>query len=293
MNAFSRFHPAALMTYFVMVLLVLMFLPHPVLSLTALLGAALFVGTWMSGRDCLRDVGFYLPLFLLVALTNPLFSHQGVTPLFFMNGNAVTREAVWYGVQIAVILVAVMLWCKAYNAVMTSDKFLGLFGRVIPQMALVLSMALRYIPRLQRQARAFQRTQRAMGLYTSKSMTDRVRAAARVFSALIGWSLENAVETGRAMRARGYGVGRRTTYRELRFRWGDAALMAGCVVCAVLIGVASAQGALRFYYYPRLAAAPYSAGGAVACAAFAVLNFFPFIFETEERWRWTYYRSKR
>ena len=49
-------------------------------------------------KAILSDMGFYLPLFLLVAVTNPLFSHNGVTPLFFMNGNPVTLEAVVYGV---------------------------------------------------------------------------------------------------------------------------------------------------------------------------------------------------
>lgn len=89
-------------------------------------------------------------MFLLVAVTNPLFSHNGVTPLFYLNGNPVTLEAFVYGAAIAVMVVGVMLWCRCYSAVMTSDKFLYLFGRAIPKLALVLSMALRFIPMFKR-----------------------------------------------------------------------------------------------------------------------------------------------
>lgn len=121
-------------------------------------------------KAILSDMGFYLPLFLLVAVTNPLFSHNGVTPLFFMNGNPVTLEAVVYGVFISVMVVGVLFWCKCYNEIMTEDKFLYLFGRIIPKMSLVLSMALRFVPMFKRQMKNVSRAQKAMGLYSQKAM---------------------------------------------------------------------------------------------------------------------------
>lgn len=96
----------------------------------------------------------------MIAVINPLFSHNGVTPLFFLNGNPVTLEAVLYGLDIAVMLVAVLYWFKGYNHVMTSDKFLFLFGRAIPRLALVLSTALRFVPLLKVQIRRVSRAQR-------------------------------------------------------------------------------------------------------------------------------------
>lgn len=82
------------------------------------------------------NIGFYVPLFLMVAVTNPLFSHNGVTPLFFLNGNPVTLEAFIYGIAIAVMVIAIIMWCKCCSEVMTSDKLLYLFGRVIPKLSL-------------------------------------------------------------------------------------------------------------------------------------------------------------
>lgn len=107
-------------------------------------------------------------------MVNPLFVHNGETILFFMNDNPITLEAFFYGMIVAVMIIAVMFWCKNYNEIMTSDKFIYLFGKVTPRLSLVLSMALRFIPLFRRQIGAISKTQKAMGLYSTESRTDRV-----------------------------------------------------------------------------------------------------------------------
>ena len=89
MKAFANYHPAVLLLYFLSVLLVGMFVTNPVLQLTMLLGAVLFC-LMLPHRS--GGAGFYVPMFLLVAVTNPLFSHNGVTPLFYLNGVRLRRR---------------------------------------------------------------------------------------------------------------------------------------------------------------------------------------------------------
>ena len=141
MNTFASYHPAVLMLYFIAVLLIAMFTQNPVLLALALLGGVSFCTLLERPKDFLHNMAFYIPLFLMIAITNPLFSHNGVTPLFFLNGNPVTLEAVLYGLDIAAMLVAVMYWFKCYNHIMTSEKILFLFGKVIPKLSLLLSTA--------------------------------------------------------------------------------------------------------------------------------------------------------
>ena len=133
MKAFANYHPAVLLLYFLSVLLVGMFVTNPVIQPTMLLGAVLFCIMCTPSCRSAGGIAFYVSMFLLVAVTNPLFSHNGVTPLFYLNGNPVTLEAFVYGAAIAVMVVGVMLWCRCYSAVMTSDKFLYLFGLRHPQ----------------------------------------------------------------------------------------------------------------------------------------------------------------
>lgn len=292
MKAFSSVHPIILMVYFLSVLAITMFITNPIIELLTLSGSILFCIMLTDRKEKREDLKFYLPLMFLITITNPLFSHNGQTPLFFMNGNAVTLEAIIYGVAIAVMVVAVMLWCKSYSHIMTSDKFIYLFGRVIPKLSLVMSMALRYIPMLKRQSHKVNRAQKAMGLYTSKSYADRIRSALRVFSVLIGWSLENAVETGKSMKARGYGLKGRTNYSNFQFKKSDAVLLGVNIVLMILTVIGIVSEKLDFAYYPKITQLQFSVIAMISYVSFAILAYMPFFIEVEEVVRWKYYRSK-
>ena len=292
MKAFKSIHPATAMFYFLSVLLVAMFTNHPVLLIEALAGAVCFFTILERGKGFLRNIAFYVPLFILIAVTNPLFSHNGVTPLFFMNGNAVTKEAILYGAAIAVMLIAVIHWFKCYSLIMTSDKFLYLFGKAIPKLSLILSMALRVIPMYRKQIKRVNRTQKAMGLYTSKSFIDKFRSASRVFYIMIMWSLENAVETGESMRARGYGLKGRTNFSLFRFTQRDGVVLGMSAVLTATVLAGQILGGSDFYFYPRITAIGTSWSSLLIYFAFGTLTLLPFIMEMEENLKWTYFVSK-
>ena len=115
MRAMGKVHPLPLFAYFIVILLFSMFLRNPVIVLLSLLGSGAFAATLTDKREKLNDLKFYIPLSVLIAVTNPLYSHNGRTPLFFVNGNAFTLEAVEYGVFIAAMIIAVLLWSKNFN----------------------------------------------------------------------------------------------------------------------------------------------------------------------------------
>ena len=292
MKAFSKLHPTVLLAYFAVMLAFSMFIRNPVTVGLSLCGAAAFCAMLTDAKEKLNDLKFYIPLTVLITVTNPLFSHNGRTPLFFLNGNAFTLEAIWYGVFIALMLIAVLLWSKSYSKIVTGDKFLYLFGRVLPKTALILSVALRYVPILKQQAQKTRDAQKTLGLYSTGSMADNAVSTAKVYSALVGWSLENAVETGRHMKARGWGRGKRTSFSVFRFRKADAAALAFIALAAVLVGLAAARGELTFSFYPAPTPLPLSAVPAAAYACFGALAFLPFLIETEELVRWSCLRSK-
>ena len=292
MKAFANVHPCVLLFYFLSVLVVAMFVTNPVLSVTALIGGILFCAMLEKRSAIPGDLGFYIPLFLLVAITNPLFSHNGVTPLFFLNGNPGTMEAFVYGAAIAVTVIGVMLWCKGYSRVMTSDKFLYLFGRVIPKLALVLSMALRFLPMFLRQMKKVRVAQKTMGLYAGRGFVDRIRSTGRVFLAMISWSLENAMETAASMKARGYGTHRRTNFSLFRFTPRDGMLLTVSVLLMGVTVVGMASGAVAFDFYPRISAVNLSPLSVTVYLAFGALSFLPFVMEVREAVVWTYYKSR-
>lgn len=292
MKFFSNFHPAALMLYFLVVLLVAMFSGNPVILVLALLGGGSFAWILSEPRERRSDLGFSLGMLVLVTLTNPLFSHNGVTPLFFLNGNPVTLEAIFYGLFMGLTVVSVIFWCKCYNKIMSTDKFLYLFGRAIPSLSLVLSMALRYVPMLKRQAVKVERAQKTMGLYASDSRFDRIRSKLMVFSSLVGWSLENAMEVSRSMRARGYGLSGHTSYSNYHYTSADFLLLGATVLAGGLYLCTAALDFGRFSFYPAITALDARPLALVQYIAFGLLSLAPALIETEETLRWNYSRSK-
>ena len=101
---------------------------------------------------------------VFAALVNPAFNHEGATILTYLpSGNPLTLESMLYGAAAAVMLASVVLWFSSYNEVMTSDKFVYLFGRVIPALSLVLSMSLRFIPKFKVQMQTVSEAQACIG----------------------------------------------------------------------------------------------------------------------------------
>ena len=289
---FSSIHPAAGALYFLSMLVITMFSSNPILTAIALTGGVLFFVHIEKHKRALKEFGFYLIMFILISVTNPLFSHNGVTPLFFLNGNPVTLEAAAYGINIALMLIAVIYWFKCFNVIMTEDKLLYLFGKISPKIALLISSALRFIPLFKTQAAKIRMAQKSMGLFACDTWTDKLKGVARVYSALITWALENAIDTGSSMKARGYGLKGRKHYSLFSFRKTDALFLASVAALDIIIFAAMAGGHMDFTFYPAITPPTPQIYNLTATAAFTVLSLLPFILEIKESLQWTYYKSK-
>ena len=128
-GVFGTYHPIVNMFYFIVVIGVAMFINHPII-LTVGLVASIFYSTFLVGfkQNMKFMATFVLPMILVVTIINPIFNHYGVTVLaYFSNGNAITLEAIVYGLVTGLMLAIVIMWFFCYVKVMTSDKFIYLF----------------------------------------------------------------------------------------------------------------------------------------------------------------------
>ena len=138
MDTFSGYHPLINFTYFVIVIGLSMFYMHPVFLALSLIGSVSY-SIYLKGRKTVKVFLFgMLPVCLLAAAANPLFSHAGATMLFYLkDGNPVTLESIVYGLASGLMLAGVISWFSVFHEVMTSDKFMYLFGKVIPAFSLL------------------------------------------------------------------------------------------------------------------------------------------------------------
>ena len=253
-DTFSSYHPAVNFLYFGLVLLFAMCLMHPV-CLGITLAAAVTYHVYLKGHKAARfSLLFMLPVMILAAVVNPAFNHEGTTILTYLpSGNPLTSESIWYGIAAAAMLAAVLSWFACYTEVMTSDKFVYLFGRVIPALSLVLSMTLRFVPRFKAQLDMVKEAQVSIGRDLAEgSVLQRLKKAVTVISIMITWALENAIETADSMRSRGYGLPGRTAFSIYRFDSRDKLAVCWLVFCGIVLGAGWAGGAFAWRYYPTV-----------------------------------------
>ena len=101
-----------------------------------------------------------------------------------------------------------------------------------------------------------------------------------MLSGLVDHALEGSVEMADSMVARGYGAGRRTTYRTYRLTRRDVALLG---VQAVLVAAMLMAGIPQARFVPNIAIEPVNWGFAAYCL-FLALPFALWI-GGELRWR--------
>jgi energy-coupling factor transport system permease protein len=290
MKSFSEYNPVVIAVWFFSVTGVAMFCNYPLLMLISLCGGVLFFVV-RNGFSHGKEHLFFWILFLILALANPLVSHNGKTVLFVMNHNPVTLEATLYGVNSAAMIIGVLYWFRSFTQIMTSEKLLYITGALSPKLALILSMALRFVPLFSRQSAKINSAQIAMGLYKDDNIIDDIKGKSRVFSILITWALENGIITADSMEARGFGVCCRTHLRRFRFCVRDIMML---VVTLMLLGVTSAAvgtDSLNFSFYPSITAEKPGFFGVMGIISYGLLVLLPIIIETEVSLRWKYLRS--
>ena len=148
--AFSMSHPAL---YMVLTLGLTMFSMQPVLIALSLAGGLAY---GFATRGAARTVGalrWQLPVILIIAVLNPLFSASGSTELFRIGMRAVYLESMMYGLCMGGLFVASVLWFEAAASMLGYDKVLALLGNATPVIALMISMCMRLIPQFLRRGR--------------------------------------------------------------------------------------------------------------------------------------------
>lgn len=269
--AFYRCHPLVNFTYFGAVVGVTMFSNHPAFL------AASFVMAWLysillRGKKAIAfNCMILLPTMLITILLNTLNVHNGVTVLFYLNGNRITLEAIVYGCAAALMLSSVMIWFSCFSTIMTADKFIYLFGRVAPVIALTLSMILRFIPLLQARFWEVSAAQRCMGRGGHTGWIPRVRQFGKSVSILIAWSLEASIESADSMEARGYGLRGRTSFHLFRLAGGERWLLAALLLLGGISAFACVQGYTSIYYYPTILLPPIRPVQGICLGAFCLL----------------------
>ncbi len=294
MNEFKTYHPIVNFVYFVFVIGFGCFFMHPV-CLCISLASGFTYSVMLKGKKAIKtNLIYMLPMIVAMALINPAFNHEGVTIIDYLpSGNPLTLESIVYGLSAATMIVSVICHFSCYNEVMTSDKFIYLFGKIIPAMSLIISMTLRFVPKFSAQLKVVANAQRCMGRDVSNgSIIKRAKNGLNILSIMTTWSLENAIETADSMKSRGYGVPGRTAFSIFTFDKRDKKALCLIFLLGIYTLVGNLMGGMYFRFFPSMKMAEVSVFGISVFVAYLLLCVCPIIIEIWEVRKWKALRSK-
>ena len=290
-DAFSGFHPAVNLAFFLAALSMTMVIQHPVYLLISMVSGCVYLLYLQGRKGFYRQVGYLLPILVMTAVMNPMFNHEGITVLCYLpNDNPITLEAACFGLASAVMMGAAIVWFNCCNTVFTSDKIIYLFGRVIPALSLLISMTLRFVPRFKNFLQSVLRTQRAM--HKPENKKEQLQQALSAFSATVSWAMEQSIVSADSMKSRGYGIGGRTAFSIYRFEKRDGAALG--ILALLCIGASAPHllGRMSWTYYPSLTGQLLGSVQILAYLCYGGMCNLPLMIDLLEDRKWNALRSK-
>ena len=263
MRHFDELHPVVLGIYFLSVIMPVMFTVSASMALAAF-AAGIFYEWYVMRKFPYAHILTGISLTIVMGVCNCIFSHDGTTELFFVNGRAITSEALCYGAVTGIMLSSVIVWFGIFSCIMTSDKIMLLF-RKMPRTALVISMVLKFVPQYVRRYHEVDEAQKVNGFSKDTGKSGILKKLSAVFT----WALENSMQTADSIIRRG---GEKCCIvRKKHFNMRDI-----IVLMAILIPL------------------PLLAGNTVLKMLCEILlGLIPLMWEGKEQLKWRLYASKK
>lgn len=243
-----RFDPRLKLVLTIAYIVLLFAASNPLgLALSILFLAVMYKVAKIPGKMILKSLKPILPIVIFTAVLNLFFVSGEGEPLVHIWFLTIYAEGVRYAVLMAVRVMALIagtsLLTYTTSPIVLTDaieqllKPLGKLHFSVHELAMMMSIALRFIPTLIEETDKIMNAQKARGaqLDTGK-MTDRVKALVPVLIPLFISAFRRADELAMAMECRCYrGGDGRTRLKVLRCEKQDYIDLAVCIACFAVI----------------------------------------------------------
>ena len=243
-----RFDPRLKLVLTIAYIVLLFAASNPLgLALSILFLAAMYKVAKIPGKMILKSLKPILPIVIFTAVLNLFFVSGEGEPLVHIWFLTIYAEGVRYAVLMAVRVMALIagtsLLTYTTSPIVLTDAIeqlltpLGKLHFPVHELAMMMSIALRFIPTLIEETDKIMNAQKARGaqLDTGK-MTDRVKALVPVLIPLFISAFRRADELAMAMECRCYrGGDGRTRLKVLRCEKQDYIDLAVCIACFAVI----------------------------------------------------------
>ncbi|MGI6144829.1 MAG: energy-coupling factor transporter transmembrane protein EcfT [Clostridia bacterium] len=254
-----RLQPATVLLYLTVVVFLSLFFTHPFYLLALFLAVAIVIFSF----DLIREWSSYLKIglcFLVVIMfVNVFLVREGATVLFLspaipgLGRIRITFEALCYGAGMGLRLLVIISAFCLFMYVVHPDGIIRLLGGRSYKIALALGLSLRLFPLMRADFLRIMQVQQCRGVnFHGQGWRERTVKTIPVIKVLLLSSLERAFQLAESLQARGYGLGKRTSFMRNRWRIGDKLIVVAiCLVLCLSMWLVM-RGQTEFHYYPRL-----------------------------------------
>ena len=286
---FEKCHPAVNFIYFATVIAGMIVFQHPIFLLISFVCAFAY-SIKRNGWKALVFNVILIPCVVAFAFYYSSYNHFGVTVLHQnMIGNNMTLESLVYGFVLGLVIAGVLIWFSCVYSVFTTDKVVYLFGKVSPRLSLFLSIILRMVPRIKKEAKKINTAQRGIGRGANQgNVFQRLRNSIRILSMLITWTIDSLTLVSESMRSRGSSLRERKAFSIYRFDNRDRAYVITLFTCLTLIIMGVLLKQTDILYDPRIRMNPITSMSWFFYAGYGIFCLMPLMLEV-----WTEYRFKK
>ena len=272
---FAFMHPIVPFFYFIGLLVFLNICEHPLYRLTIMAAVFVLAAVYAGGKKLFQFLLFFIPFGLLFALINPLLVRRGATILFYLFGSPVTLEAALYGLNQSAMLITVVAVFISFNAIVGPSAFLYILAPIIPRTALLLHMAFYNMARFRQRAVFFMEAQKTRGISAKGGIKTAIKNSLLLLKAFTVRNLEEGMETALVLKARDYGVGKRTHYRAYTLVSRDIFCLILLIILFFIVLTGYFLGAARYSFYPSLSPVALTAVDIPVYAALIIFIVWP------------------
>ncbi len=286
MKGLKRLHPVTVFLWFLFMIIFSVILLNPVcLAISSI--CAFSYSIFLKKDGAVKYLLYFgLPVLLTTTILNPVFNHIG-TPLFYVFGISITKEAILYGVAAGVMLLSVLFWFFSFQIVFPTENIQYLMQKVSPGIALTISMVFQFIPRVKNHLK---NTKDAfLGIGVLNENDGPLKSGAKVISASILPIIENSMETADYMSCMGFGTRKRTSYLAYKFHFTDFVFIGITLIVSAIVVYGMVSGKFDFSYYPALSEIK---NVPLFYISYLILALLPILHDGREEIKWILLKSK-
>lgn len=281
------YHPAAVAIYYIILLIIAVSTKNPFIIALVLIAVAIHYACCQGLLKTLKNTIYYLILTVLLIVLSGAFKHNGVTPLFFWNEQAVTKEALIWGCIIGFLCMLISFLLKNSSKALPMDRVLYVTRIIWPTIGIYCSLALRFIPAFKKRLTLMHATQKSIGYYATASVVDQLLGYVKTSYECATWSFEQCFHKSDVMKGRGFYLKKKTTYIFYKWRLKDSLVT---LITVVFFGIFILFfNESTFYYFPNTKELYVPKE---VCISVTIIAILPIVIEIKEIIAWRYYNSK-